>query len=135
MWKSIWKDPDWSAVISTGIVAAVGAIGTYLLVYWPALASSVGAFIELLAGSSNIPHWAIALVGILAIPTVLLIAALVWNRVHPNAPQVPDWTTYVTDEFFGIRWRWRYLHNTISNLTTYCPHCDYQVYPNTVTLV
>ena len=36
---------------------------------------------------------------------------------------------YTEDNFFGLRWRWNYGNGQLSTLTTYCPHCDYQVFP------
>lgn len=46
-------------------------------------------------------------------------------------PEAGDggWRYYTTDEFFGIRWRWRYGNDGgVYGLVSFCPACDYQVY-------
>jgi hypothetical protein len=36
---------------------------------------------------------------------------------------------YTADTFFEIKWRWKYLGGQIDELVSFCPKCDYQIYP------
>lgn len=37
-------------------------------------------------------------------------------------------TNYTQDEFFGVRWSWRYGQMGIYDLAAFCPKCDLQIY-------
>lgn len=134
MLKKLWNDPVWSAVLATVIVAVGGAIGTYLLGLWPTIAAATSKIFGYLSQSSTIPNWLLLVISISALPTILFIIALVWHRLKPyDAEQAGDshanWRTYTTDTFYGLRWRWNYYGGKVSGLHTFCPYCDYQVFP------
>src|SRR4029077_5592387 len=42
----------------------------------------------------------------------------------------PAWGSYTSDSFFGLKWRWRYENGAIQGLLPFCPHCDYQIFPD-----
>lgn len=129
MLKSYWKDPVWSAVIAAGVVAAAGAIGTYLLDWWPTIGKALAEVIDFVLDRSSIPNW---LIGVMAICTLLILLVLVgaaWNAIRPSRKANLTWLTYTSDSFFGVRWRWKYINNAVGELTTFCPNCDYQVFP------
>ena len=130
MWEKLWKDPVWSKVIATGIVAAVAALGAYLLGYWPFFRGAVSAGWNFLLAPNSIPNWVIALLVLGAVPSVILLAALAWQVIRGEAPGSSslDWTSYTTDVFFGLRWRWQYSGGTIVRLNTFCLKCDYQLF-------
>lgn len=129
MLKHIWKDPVWASVISTGIAAGLGSLSAYFLGYWPAIQDSLLAAWNFLLTKSAISNWIIVL---MSIPTVLIglfVIAVIWSHwFGPNEGE-PNWQTYTMDNFFDLRWRWNYAGGSIERLTTFCPHCDYQVFP------
>jgi hypothetical protein len=129
MWKTLWKDPVWSAVIAAVVVAIAGAVGTYLLDLWPAIGNFLSTAVDYILSSSLIPNWVLGLLALLILPTVFILVVVVWDSFSPRAEQAPDWRSYTSDSFLGLRWRWQYLSGSISNLHTFCPHCDYQVFP------
>ena len=59
MLKVIWNDPVWSKVIAGGILAAVAALGAYLLnwwpIIWPKMLFIMNAIWKLIVYSVNIP--------------------------------------------------------------------------------
>lgn len=126
MWKSIWNDPVWSKVISAAILAAAAALGTYFLDWWPVMGRYLSEGIAFSAAKSLIPNWLTAVLGLLAIPTLLLLLALAWQLLRPEKPSAADWEAYTSDNFFGLLWRWRYIGQSMSEMHTFCPHCDFQ---------
>ncbi|MBS0566062.1 MAG: hypothetical protein JSS59_01450 [Proteobacteria bacterium] len=129
MWKRIWSDPVWSKVISAAIIAVAAGVGTYLLDWWPTIGSYFAKGLAFAGASSLVQNWFLAVIGLLALPTVVVLVALMWQLVGTGKPEAPNWEAYVSDVFLGLRWRWHYNGSTMSDLTTFCPHCDYQVFP------
>lgn len=128
MLEKIWKDPVWSKVIATGILAAMGVLGASLLGLWPTIrgfASSVWSF---LLASSNIARWGLALLVVGTARTFIGVVLLIWRTLKGNEAHPANWTNYTSDEFFGLRWRWRYVDGYISSLYSFCPKCDFQVF-------
>lgn len=123
MIKRIWNDPVGSKVIAGLIGFALASAGSYLAGWWPMMADlSLGA-VAFTVAKSALPNW---LIGLLAGAAAFLAYALfrtLWD--HRKAPTASD---YVSDEFFGIRWRWR-LGNDIWSLTPFCTRCDNQIIP------
>ena len=128
MLKSLWKDPVWSAVIAAAVVAAAGAVGTYLLDLWPAMAAAAGRAWQFLFATTEVSNWILILLGLGLIPAVLLVAVVIWDFVSRKPTMAPSWTNYKEDVFFGLKWRWQYVGGRIDRLVSFCPHCDYQVY-------
>lgn len=135
MLKSIWKDPVWSTVIATVIATAGGAFGTFFFGLWPAIGVWFASIWRLAAQPSQISNWLIWLLAVLAIPTLLMMAALVWAAIRHSPAEssaaADDWRTYTQDEFLGLRWRWRYFPSgALEHPVPFCPACDYQVQPH-----
>ncbi len=129
MLKVIWNDPVWSKVIAAGILALVAALTTYLLNWWPKIGGYISNSCMIIKSYSVVPNWLLGILGLLAIPTILLIIALIYSLLNPTPQKTPDWKTYTNDTLFEIRWRWKYFNNAISDMHTFCPHCDFQIYP------
>ncbi|HUW27893.1 MAG TPA: hypothetical protein VMV97_04725 [Sulfuriferula sp.] len=129
MIKSLWKDPVWSAVIAAAVIGVGGACGTYLLGFWPRMATFGSQVWRLFTTSTAVPNWLLVLLGVATIPTLLLLAAGMWALFAKKTSSQPSWVAYTSDMFFGLRWRWRYTAGSIDGLNTFCPHCDYQVFP------
>lgn len=132
MLKSIWKDPVWSKVISAGILAVCGAIGAYLLDLWPSIGSWFSFLWKSAGQPSQIPNWSVWFLGLLAIPSVLLMLALIWSVIRPERESGQDnWRSYLEDHFLGLCWRWKYFSSgDLDDPQPFCPHCDYQVFPH-----
>jgi hypothetical protein len=81
-----------------------------------------------------IPNWLFDLLVLLSLPAVLIICVFVWEQLHP--PQIngsPNWHTYRSDVFFGLRWHWDYCgHGNIDEIFPFCPYRDFQVFPYNV---
>ena len=134
MLKNIWKDPVWSKVIATAILAAIGLGYTYATDRWSflpiidALAHAWTISFSWITSTSLIPNWLSLLTGLLAVPTVIICAAILWNLSRAEKSS-SHWKNYTEDKFFGILWRWRYTNGSIVDPYTFCPHCDFQIYP------
>jgi len=130
MLKKLWKDPVWAAVISAGIVAAVGTIGTYVLGLWPEMAKQATVLSTLAVERSQWSNWHVWGITVLAFPSVLLAIALLWNVIRPTT-DANDWRQmYMNDELIGLRWRWTYFSDgSLGDVHSFCPHCDDQVFP------
>jgi hypothetical protein len=130
MMKSIWKDPVWSAVIAASVISIAGFLGSYFLGYWPKITSSVAFTWEFLTASSHVPHWVLGLLFLGFAPTIFLLLVGIWVLIRGDSGTPAPWTSYTSDNFFGLHWRWRYVAGDISNLNSFCPNCDFQVFPH-----
>lgn len=129
MLKVIWNDPVWSKVIAASILALVAFVGTYFLNWWPIIGSYFSDGYVFITSKSLVPNWLLGMFALLVIPTLLLIGALIYSFLKPESPSAPSWKNYTFDNFFGIVWRWKYIDNTMSDMHTFCPHCDFQIFP------
>src|SRR5690554_995807 len=125
MLKLIWKDPVWSAVIATVIVTAGGAVGTFFLGLWPAIGSWFASLWTLAAQPSQISNWLFWLLAVLTIPTLLMLAAIVWTAIRhspaADSAVAGEWRAYTQDEFLGLRWRWKYFSSGgLEHPTPFC---------------
>lgn len=129
--KKVWTDPVWSKVIATGILVPLSAIAAYLLNWWPVIKPYGEACYKFALASSIIPNWISFLVVLLAIPTVIVWGIALSQKLVPRGSTSPSWKSYLSDAFVGLRWRWKYYNDEggIYDLHSFCPHCDFQVYP------
>ncbi len=126
MLKRVWKDPVWASVIAAGITS----VGSYFAGWWPAINEFLGDAWTFLFASSVVQNWVLGTVSLLAVPTIIFLLAFLWKSIHPTENEQFDWRSYTQDSFFGLRWRWSYSSiDQIQRLNTFCPHCDFQVFP------
>ena len=129
MFKKLWKDPVWSKVIATGLIALIASAGVYLLGWLPTLIDVLAKFWNFVIASSSVPNW---LIGLMAIPCLLLCWALVVelkDKITASDSEPINWKSYKRDNFFGLLWVWRYSGNSIEGLHSLCPNCEYQILP------
>jgi hypothetical protein len=132
MIKSLWKDPVWSKVIATGILALLTYLGAYLLGLSPAIIAFFAQSWGFFTATSSVPNW---LIGLMTIPCLVLGWALVVelkSRMSAEVTEPVNWNSYQRDNFFGLLWGWRYSGNSIEGLHSLCPNCEYQVLPRDV---
>lgn len=97
----IWKDPVWSMVIATGILALIGAIATYFLGAWPTIKSFSVSIWGFISSSTATPNW---LLGIMVIPNLLLgyaILIALKDKLVGSESIRKSYRNYVSDEFLG----------------------------------
>ena len=129
MLKKLWNDPVWSKVIAGAILAVGALLGTYFLNWWPTIGRFAKDAYNFGLSPTSLSNWIIGVLGLLAIPTIIALFALIWQKIFPSSSSHTDWRNYTTDTFFGLRWRWRYFDGgQIYDVHTFCPHCDFQVY-------
>jgi hypothetical protein len=122
MLKNVWKDPVWSKVIATAILAAIGIAAAYTNDTWlnfsmrHALTCAWTISCSWITSTSLIPNWVSLLTGLLAVPTVIVFAAVLWNLARAEKTS-SYWKNYTEDNFFWIRWRWRYVVDLHRKLT------------------
>lgn len=128
MIKEIWKDPVWSKVIATGILAIIASVGAYLLGIWGDIGLIISQSWAFICESTFTPNW---LLGLMSIPCILIIVALIEEARDKFIEKEPvlSYKNYNKDEFFGLTWAWRYLNGGVDNLHSLCPHCEYQILP------
>ena len=81
---------------------------------WERVLSFAGLFGE----RYSIPGWALTILSLLALVTV--IRAVVALRASP----VGAYSNYIEDILFGAKWRWSWAGGDISSLWCFCPVCD-----------
>lgn len=123
MVKKLWRDPVWSAVIATGIIALV----TYLLGYWNQIWLTIKSAASLLATPLSFPLWVVMVAVPVLLFTVPVIASLIASF---RSAKEPRFLSYTSDTIFDINWSWRWLppsvydsHYTMRDLVPRCPSC------------
>jgi hypothetical protein len=122
----LWKDPVWSKVISTLIVALILAAFAYFKGWWPNISKALYQSSLWTVAKTPISNWLLILLSLFALGFVLCIVAIVILR---SGKAIPDFLSYQTDIFYEIRWRWTYVGGKIDRLVSFCPICDYQLIP------
>jgi hypothetical protein len=134
--KTLWHDPVWSKVIAAMIIGLAATVGSYFLNLWPAIGAVLVGGLRFLLESTAVSNWVLLLLILLSLPLVVLIAIGIWHWLFATDKKQSsrnNWRLYTVDKFFGLRWRWKYLDDgTPYQLSTFCPDCDYQVYPEDV---
>lgn len=73
----------------------------------------------LLVGKHALPGWLWLILFFFAAIGLLAIV-----RKFSSSPLSPGFLKYRSDCIHGIKWRWQWIGNQISNLWGYCPKCD-----------
>lgn len=117
----IWKDPVWSKVIATAILAVIASF----YAGWLKIKSSIVYIYSFFLATTAVPNWMLILLTIPTIIFLFLVFLGIKERVFGSKVQI--YTDYVSDYFLGLTWIWSYRHGKITNLYAVCPQCSYQV--------
>jgi hypothetical protein len=124
--KKVWNDPVGSKVIATGVCALLAAAGAW---WWHDVVNATIALWNYVTADIVVPRWVAGVVSLWALLTTGLLVALRIEAVA-EAKSPNDWRSYRTDEFFGLRWRWKLFDNGRPyDICVFCPACDYQLNP------
>lgn len=121
--KGIWHDPVWSKVIAAVILFVLTAAGTYFLELWPTIGRVAWTVGDFLIAKTPVWNWLLILGGIL----IVAIAAIVISAFNA-AGKAKSPALYMTDKFYGVRWKWRYVSGDVDALHCICLKCGLQVY-------
>jgi hypothetical protein len=129
--KAMWQDPVWSKVISTGIIATLGFLISYLAGWLPTFSIFIknvwGWFFQI----SSIYNWVLVLVFIPCLLFFYVVMFWLKSLVSSN----DSFQSYICDTFFDLKWRWSYYFEgkiSIDDVHCFCPRCDHQVFPQDV---
>lgn len=124
----LWHDPVWSKVIAAALIVVAGVAWTYFQGFWPRIGAQVGAGVAWALKRTDISNWLLVLLSASGVAVVIVVILLLWSLVSPSERET-SWQSYTEDDFFGIRWRWRYgKDGSVLDLYSLCPSCAYQVY-------
>jgi len=116
-------------VIATGILTLAGAVFAYFLNWWPSIKNFFSHLASFLVSVTEVSNWLIGLMAICTSIIVIVIAGILWSFIFPEK-QNNNWHNYISDNFFGLEWHWKYGDGgSIYNLYSCCIHCRYQVHP------
>ena len=118
-WKVTLVGGIVATVVGGLILQALGAVDvlgrTFRAVLW-------------LGASATVPRWTVALFWMLVGTNVTALVVFLKRRF--SAPP-PPWLSYLTDVFFGVRWRWQYFSNdyaiNLDSIVPFCPRCDHRL--------
>jgi hypothetical protein len=90
-----------------------------------------------MVSTTPVRHWVFGLLVLIAALFVLMVIGIAVSMHQPEKNPFDNlvpiaglgWRTYTTDDFYQIRWRWRYRDGEITDLMAFCPPCDYQMAP------
>lgn len=123
MIKGLWRDN-----VVAGVIVSMATAGGVVTYFWALIRSISIAGLAFLQRDTSIPNWLISLLIFTSLPALLLILELIWNLIRPTKQEPKNWKSYTSDTFFGLRWRWDYSGMQIVRLSTFCPHCDFQIF-------
>ncbi len=127
----MWKDPVWSKVISTGVIAGIGILITYLSVVFPTFLNFIKSIWAWLFQITDIAHWLLILI---SIPCVL-VCCVIFLWLKSLLATEHSFQSYISDNFFGLKWRWFYnneIEISDDDVHCFCPRCDHQLVPQDV---
>jgi hypothetical protein len=129
--KKVWNDPVGSKLIAAAIIAAVGGWVAYHWsnVWLPALQRVAAAAWAFLLAKSLLSHWA---VGLLLLGDVLFLVLLAWVvliATQAGKEKPPEYLSYTSDNFYGLKWVWKYEGMVPRILAALCS-CGFQVNPD-----
>ena len=121
--SEVWKDPDWSKVISAGLIFLFTAFFTWISGIWPAVKSVLLYVYSLFIYEVGIPVWIICII----VPLLVLLIPFIHSRIPEREPA---FINYKKDNILGIDWSWNWskpsYYNdryTIKDLHPRCPEC------------
>lgn len=118
--------------VRSGVIATVvgGLILAVLSDTWPPVKSAISwlwdqvlAFASLFGETYAVPGWALTILGVLALVTVVR-AVIAWRSTSAAPSPSAPYRTYVEDILFGAKWRWAWSGEDVANLWCFCPICD-----------
>jgi hypothetical protein len=112
-----------ATVVGGILLAVLGEVWSPVKFAFSWLWEHILVFKRLFGESYAIPGWALAILGLLALVTVVRYF-ISWrsNSVDSNL-SVPE-HAYVEDMLFGAKWRWSWSGGDAANLWCFCPACD-----------
>lgn len=127
LFRRVWSDPVWSKVIASVILVAAPSATWY---FWPKLSEWAIRLFTFLAETTEVANWLLYILYTLSfiavvVPVIFFIMLIRQHKSQPNP--IKD---YLSDEFLGMTWRWRYSADRgIYGARPFCPYCDFQIYP------
>lgn len=129
MLKEAWKDPVWGNVIATLIGTTILSIVGYF--QWTTIVQVSNRFTSFAQSATTIDNWVLGLIALTTALTGVLSIIFIKSKFSKPKKKMEEWREYKKDAFSKLLWRWDYFNNgKIYNLTTYCPHCDYELVPD-----
>ena len=90
--------------------------------------SGISSVWVLLQSSHPVLGWVILVLGLLALFGLIFIGFLLKELLHGKKETAgPAFQNYTEDMVDGIKWRWRWRGNQLTDLTCFCPVCDAQL--------
>lgn len=127
--KKIWSDPVWSKVISAGILALLASLYATVSGSWGSVWHGVGVAWDYITADVLVSRWALSLLWVWALLATTLIIAVAVHNVSQSKSVVNDWRSYRSDNFFGLKWRWKLHEAQPYDICAFCPVCDLQLDP------
>ena len=127
MLKKIWDHP-FGKLLVVVLTPIATALGTYLLGLWPIVMSWLKAGWAFFFQATQVANVLLIVICSLALIGLGILVFAIWANFFAKGERT-SWQNYTEDTFYGLRWRWRFSEGRILNLNTFCPHCDYQVFP------
>lgn len=124
--EGLKKHPIWSKVAASVITAAILYGATFIPGLYGAVWNGIRAASKWLIASTLVANWLLIPLSILAIATIVGIAARFCRPSESHTAATEE--DYNEDRFWDVVWRWRYGHNGIYQVVSFCPMCDMQIY-------
>jgi hypothetical protein len=121
--------PIRSSVISGLILAGVISLFSLTPGGWAFAWNILKMVWNWLIGDQPVRGWVLVLLIACAAAVLVILVLIAWSWITGSKDLPMDWKAHTEDEFFGLKWRWRYGKSGIYGVVCFCPVCDQQLYP------
>lgn len=125
----VWKDPVWSKVIATGILALLSLSVVYFFDFLSSVLSGLEYGVNFIFKSTLVPNWLIGFMGFCTAMVIFVFLLYGKEKHFPKQKRIL-WRDYKKDYFLGLEWHWTFgsTGSDIYDLHSCCPKCKYQVF-------
>lgn len=122
-----WSDrhPVLGAV-RTGVLVTFASMFLVALAHLLLPLSFQRAALEWLSATVSVPR---SLVLGLAVAASMWPIYGIWRMIVSYRERPAPYESYRTDEFMGLRWRWRWYRGGVGGANAFCPECDIELSP------
>lgn len=124
MLKKYWHDPVWSKVIASAILSIAGVVAYY---WQENILKALRFLYNWCVSTTLISNWILFILCASFLIVIFIIIIAIWGLLSQKK-DTSNFSNYTEDTFFNLKWRWSYYGGKITNLNTFCPNCDYQIY-------
>ena len=130
--KKLLRHPTASNAIGAIIAAIIIGLAGWVAHHenwWPVIWHGLKTAWAFLFSTTPVRHWVLGLLIIVALLLAVILIFLAVILLQTKKQASPDWLSYTSDSFYGLKWVWVYEGREVFLKAALCP-CGYEVGPD-----